>query len=229
LLTAPRSARADTAIYHSLLRSTTLVFKQVDGKNVPVGTGSLLDKRRRLVVTNLHAVGKATNVAVCFPILEDGKLVSQFSRYGQGEGRPLIHGTVRARDSAKDLALIELQSVPESAKAVTLAADARLGGTIHTITNDIPSKLLWNFMSGVVRGVYQRAGNPGPATRSVTVIDAQLLLLPHSGGPAVNEAGELVGYFGDLSRNRLLYLAVDVSEVREFLQRNQHATRYTGR
>src|SRR4029079_124364 len=84
-----------------------------------MGTGWVVDVRRRLVVTNHPVVDGVDVVRVGFPIMKDGRVVNDKSSHFTGHD--LITGTVIARSPQRDLALIQLATIPAAAPAVTLA------------------------------------------------------------------------------------------------------------
>jgi S1-C subfamily serine protease len=64
-------------VYRRLLKSVVWVIAPQRGDMLFFGTGSLVEKPNRLVLTNYHVVGNADKVAICFPLYRDGKLISE--------------------------------------------------------------------------------------------------------------------------------------------------------
>src|SRR5712692_10498889 len=97
------------------LDAAALVWAKNDALTAQ-GTGVLLDKRERLVATAWHLVGGHKNLHVLFPLYDDGRLLtgplSYQERYKQGQ---TIRAKVIAADPARDLAILQLDSVPEGA------------------------------------------------------------------------------------------------------------------
>ncbi|HKB04812.1 MAG TPA: trypsin-like peptidase domain-containing protein [Gemmataceae bacterium] len=212
--------RADA---EALSRSTVWVRPQATEARA---AGVLIDRDHRLILTSAAAVGGEELVDVVVPKWAGDRLVAERTEYQDLLGLRLsgncIRGFVLARDSARDLALIELHSVPKGLAAVRRSATAPAAGDpVAGMTHPIGEELLWLYAAGTVRSV-------GPATleRDPRLADpkpdAIVLQLPHqgssSGGGVVNERGELVGVLSarDGARQELAYAAT-ISEVERFL------------
>jgi S1-C subfamily serine protease len=197
------------------------------------GSGSLVDRTHRLVLTNYHVVGKdSENVYVAFPVYEKGKTIAVAERgYYQnllrnGGG---IRGKVIAREMKCDLALIQLETVPEDARALLLARESPSPGQdVHSVGNPGQSGALWVYTPGKVRQVYHHRWHSGTGKDSLD-LDARIVETQSpinrgdSGGPLVNNRGELVGVTqGHLLDAQQISLFIDVSEVRNFLKSTKH-------
>jgi S1-C subfamily serine protease len=217
---APRPVRADPKVYAKVLPGTAWVIT-ADGH----GSGVLVDRSRRLMLTNYHVVQQNEKVAVFFPEVRQGKVVSEPGHYIANAQRLALAAEVVFTDPQRDLAIVRLPSVPVGARVVPLAAASpKPGQTIHALGNsgvgmDMFGQVrgvLWRYSKGAVRQVYrQQLG----FTFHGRVVENQLPLNPgDSGGPIVNDRGELVGLVmaGDLSR-RLVSFGVDISEIRKCL------------
>ncbi len=207
---------ADEAVYEKALRSTVWVVTENSS-----GSGVLIDAERKLVVTNFHVVGELEKVMVCFPAFEDDRLIAQRSHYRKRLKKIGIPGRVTVRDPRRDLALIELESVPEGAKALSLAKSSPSpGAKIHSVGNPGASEALWVYTSGTVRQVYPtKVRLPNGCVVDVQVIEAQSPVNPgDSGGPAVNDDGELVGIVQSFQQDaRLVSHCIDAGEVKALL------------
>jgi S1-C subfamily serine protease len=214
-------------VYKSTLRSTVwVVVPQGNGK-ASSGTGSLVDVKRRLVLTNYHVVRERDEVRVFFPIMnKNGKVVAERQAYLDSGAR--IKGTVIAKEPKHDLALIRLDMVPNDARAIPLAGDSPSPGQrLHSIGNPGASGALFLYTQGNVRQVYQKKfiAADGKGDNGFT-IDAQIVETQSpvnagdSGGPVVNDRGELVavtqGHLND-TQARLVSIFIDVSEVRKLM------------
>ena len=76
LLCCTHSAGADlppAEVYRQTLRGTAWVITPAKGK----GTGWIIDRGRKLLVTNLHVVADHETVDVLFPVCRDGRLVTE--------------------------------------------------------------------------------------------------------------------------------------------------------
>jgi tetratricopeptide (TPR) repeat protein len=206
-------------IYHKLLASTCWVVheQRVGSQTVTSwGTGWVVDARRGLIMTNHHVVDGVDVVRAGFPIVKDGRVVSDEKSY-LDEGH-LITGTVIDRSPQRDLALIQLATIPGAAPAVTLATESPdPGERVFTIAAMAKGdENFWDFTSGSVRQVSRRhLTNGGIAT----VVETDMPFNQgNSGGPVVNDRGELVAVVeGHLTDVRLVSLSVAVEEVRGYL------------
>src|SRR5262249_32390813 len=81
-----RSTTADQAlsvpeIYQQARRSTAWVVAKNDNKSIKIGTGFLVDRSRKLLVTNHHVVDKSDKVEVTFPIYQGHEAVAERKSY----------------------------------------------------------------------------------------------------------------------------------------------------
>jgi tetratricopeptide (TPR) repeat protein len=206
-------------IYHKLLPSTCWVVheKRIGSESVlSFGTGWVVEGRRRLIVTNHHVVDGVDVVGVVFPILQDGRVVNDAVAYRNAVDR--ITATVIDRSPQCDLALIQLATLPATAQAVTLATEnPDPGERVFTIaaiaTGD---ENFWDFTSGSVRQVSRRHLADGGIA---SVVETDMPFNQgNSGGPVVNDRGELVAVVeGFQTDARLVSLSVAVAEVRRYL------------
>jgi S1-C subfamily serine protease len=191
------------------------------------GTGSLVDRKHRLVITNCHVVGDAAEVYVNFPEFDkSGDLLARRDLYKR---RPGIKGRVVMRYEKADLALVQLAELPKGVKPLALAKrSARPGQPVHSIGNPGVSRALWVNTEGHVRQVYKdkwKAGSPDddepPSTYEAHIVETDSPINPgDSGGPLVNDQGVLVGvaHGSNVTANNLS-LFIDVREVRTLLKK----------
>jgi S1-C subfamily serine protease len=225
-LSTPGLATGDEVsrqVYERTMRATAQVIVPA-GNGASLGTGWMLSTAPRLLVTNYHVVaprGKlAARVLVVFPKYLQGRVVAEPDEYQEA---PRIHGKVVATDSGRDLALVEVALLPAGVVALQLAADSPApGDRIHSIgARPGASQAMWVYTQGTVRQVCQARFrlNTGQEI-SARQIETQSPTNPgDSGGPAVNDQGDLVGV--DSSQNtkaRLISYLIDVHEVRRFAQ-----------
>lgn len=223
----PRDALSGPEVYHQALQATVLIVTPTRGK----GTGWLLDREKRLVVTNLHVVGDNDTVDVHFPAFDGRRLITERSYYVENRraledaGR-LVRGRVLHKETACDLALLELASVPDDARALPLAVDSPSPGErVHTLGNRGDLEMLWTFSSGVIRqvltaqeGYFWRGKQLAKGAR--VVITQSPINEGDSGGPLLNERGELVAVLAAVQwQTQLASIGIDVREVRAFLDR----------
>jgi S1-C subfamily serine protease/tetratricopeptide (TPR) repeat protein len=188
--------------------------------------GVLIDADRRLVLTSATAVGSEPVVEVVAPRRVLGRLVPEADGYRDLLGLRLschcVAGVVLARDPDRDLALIELDSVPPDLCQVGLASTTpRMGEPVACMSHPTGLDLLWMYSAGTVRSIGSVA--IGRDSVEPAKVRAALLQLPQqegaSGAPVVNASGELVGIIAarGAARQDVAYAAVpDV--VRAFLK-----------
>jgi S1-C subfamily serine protease len=174
------------------------------------------------------AAGVASYLFVNFPEAIKGKVVPDKSYY-QGLvslDRDKYKAKVVAYSEAKDLAVLQLNHLPEGAVPLPLAKDSsQPGQLVHSIGNPGDSGALWVYTSGTVRTApYQKTwtstGTGGRMKHDAVVIETQSPTNPgDSGGPLINENIELVAVTqgGSLYGNSIS-LFVDVQDVRNFLK-----------
>jgi S1-C subfamily serine protease len=233
LLTLGVPADAGEEVYDRLVRSTTLILG-TDG----LGSGALVHKANRLVVTNDHVVEDSPDrVYVAFARYDDaGELVTDFSEYTKYLGKLLKttgpsacirRGEVIARKPSKDLALVRLDSLPDGVRSLRLAPKyAPTGSRVYTIGNSgaAGSNQLWRYTTGNVRGRSTQhvklSGGTRPKPLHALVMETDAATNPgDSGGPVVNGRCELVGIncYGNTG-SRLVSGHIDIDEVRKFLR-----------
>lgn len=228
-------------VYKKSLKSVTWIvtpFEDAGGGRFRygTGTGSLIDKTDRLVITNYHVVREYETVSVLFPVFENGNAVSERDRYlAQVKGGTAAKGKVIAKDPKKDLALIRLDKLPGDAPILKLGKDGvGPGDNIHCIGNAGVSGGLWAYTPGNVKNVINKQFRTGSRTeggKDSFTIDARLIenTAPtnegDSGGPVLNGAGELIGvtqgYMGGEAARGISY-AIDLSEVKAFLKAHKY-------
>ncbi len=199
--------------------------RQQTAQGLSSGTGSLVDRKHRLLVTNVHVVGRAQQVIIHFPAEENGLAQARREYYLE---RPGITGKVVAREERCDLALVQLESLPGSARVVPLAkASARPAQEVHSIGNPGASGALWVYAPGKVRQVFPDSWKVfNEREQKVHTYEAMKLetdsaLNPgDSGGPLVDERGHLVGVaHGGNAQAKGLSIFIDIGECRKLLEK----------
>jgi S1-C subfamily serine protease len=213
-------------VYRHALRSTVWIISPRSGGLAASGTGSLIDAKKKLVITNYHVVGENDRVIVLFAAYRKGsKLITERSHYldlvknGGGIGGRVLH-----RDLNRDLAIVELETIPHGVAALHLAKEsAGPGQRVHSIGNPGSSDALWCYTSGTVRQVYHKKWRSRDGQRvysfEAEVVETQSPTNPgDSGGPLLNDAGDMVAITqGTASGAQLISLFIDLSEVKAFL------------
>jgi S1-C subfamily serine protease len=203
------------AIYRQTLRSTVLIA--TDNAR---GSGWVVDAERRLIVTNHHVIASARRVEVVFPMFRDGELVTGYSEYvSTNAGVP---AKVLLSDPAKDLAVLQAARLPDDVVPMKLAARSPSPGErIHALGSPGVSGALWVYSAGYVRAVYRERTNlQGDQRLDAWVVETTLPTNPgDSGGPQVNDRGELVAVTSHHDgRGRLVTGGIDGREVKAVLK-----------
>lgn len=223
----PGLARADdigSTVYRKVLKSVVWIHSSRGGGKLATGSGSLIDRKHRLVLTNYHVVGDNDRATVIFPVFQNGKLVAERDFYLERIRRDGIRGKVVARDRRCDLALIQLEDLSDGVETLPLAANSVVPGqSVQSIGNPGKSGALWVYTPGRVRQVYFKKWKSDLEGRIVNfeaeVVETDSATNPgDSGGPLVNDQGQLVGVTqGGAVNAQLLSTFIDVSEVKLFL------------
>jgi S1-C subfamily serine protease len=163
------------------------------------GTGVLLDKKERLLVTAWHVVRGAQTLHVLFPLYEDRQLLTAPLPYQERSKRgQAIGACVVVSDPQRDLAVLQLESVPDGVREVPFAAaKPRPDDNVYFIGNPQVKNILWDRAVGQPLGVRPktwtlRTGQE-VSTEILEVETRTILDGGYSGGPVVNAANELVG------------------------------------
>jgi tetratricopeptide (TPR) repeat protein len=233
-------SRPQQTLYIRLLRSTALVITSSGSS----GTAWVADRDRKLLITNFHVVAKTTGyglhdaVDVFFPAYDDRNKVIPERDYYDHHVDSLTKGGFRVQarvvdaDETLDLALLTVPSLPDHVTAVPLAEDSPSpGDRLHSIGNPGSSSSLWLYTEGAVKQVAHKtwASLAGDKLlrHQARVIETQGPVNPgDSGGPVVNDGGELVGVTqGRHTEAHLLNWAIEVTEVKRYLNDVEWMTR----
>src|SRR5262249_31360318 len=138
-------------IYKLLLPATVMVRT-----NNALGSGVLICRDPNLIVTNHHVVSDLATVRVFFPeFTEAGQAIRERSFYDENDAKLAIRGRVLERDKTRDLAVVEVDRVPENSQPVPLAKKSAdeldrvfgIGGSSADLNS------LWQANEGSVRQV----------------------------------------------------------------------------
>jgi HEAT repeat protein/S1-C subfamily serine protease len=227
--TPPPVPTENSGLTDFVLKSTVwLIVPQADGK-IAAGTGSLIDKANRLVLTNFHVVEGAREVAVLFPIFEEGQLVQNRDKYlhiAQNQPDSVLKAPVIAQDNKRDLALVQLPQLPDNVLPLGVAdKDVAQGQDVHSLGNPGAGGFMWVYARGRVRAVSRKHKWKAGGGGSVLDLESDVILTDSptnpgdSGGPLVNEQGQLVGVTHGLDPNsRGFSLFINRTEVIDFVK-----------
>jgi HEAT repeat protein len=204
-------------------------LKLRDGRvvdNLWTGSGSVVDRGGRLVITNEHVANEScVSILVFFPEFRNGTVITERDYYeeqlAKGKGIParVVKGGV---DKKRDLALIQLDHLPDGAVPVRIAArSARPGQALHIIGGTPKgSKGQWIHSDGSVRQVsFATWQYDDGFPRAAMVIDSQVASNPgDSGAPVVDAQCRLVGVHAMGGGGLATVGHIDVSEVRDHLR-----------
>lgn len=183
--------------------------------------GVVIDTKRRLVLTSAAGVGPFDRVGVAFPLTNNGQVVGERDAYRDPVAVHLSKcwhvGTVLYRDAARDLALLQLDSLPDGVVAVKVSdAMPAVGDSVSAVSHPTGTEFVFAHATGSVkqrgRFALTREGRKVPAV--VYQLPAQAT---SPGGPIVNSSGELVGVLSAKDAPALVGYAVRTDEVRAFV------------
>jgi len=175
------------------------------------GTGVLISNNG-LVFTNSHVVGDSKKVAVYFMPKNSGKYT----------GKDYMAGMVVNNNKKADLALIKLLKTPTGVKPLSLAnaSTIRIGQDVHAIGHP-GLGAQWTYTRGYIGQILKNHEwdyNDGIERKAQMVIQSQTPIMEgNSGGPLLNDAGEVIGvnsYGGDFDGATY---AVSVKDLKLFL------------
>ena len=229
LLASPAALTAQEAtggakIYKDAVASTVWVHSTRTA-GLATGSGTLIDAGRRLVLTNYHVVEENPRVTIFFPEYRDGRPIPERTHYTDRAKRLGVRGKVVALDKGADLAVIQIDAVPEGVKAIAVAARSpEPGELVHSIGNAGKSGALWGYVNGTVRQVYRKKWQAALSKTKTAHFEARVIETDtptnpgDSGGPLLNDKGELVGVTqGGALNASLVSFFVDASEVKQLL------------
>ena len=235
----PAASLADENVYKKALKSTVWIVQPVErqGNRVSLrtGSGSVIDTRQHLILTNYHVVEEIPDVTICFPIFDKGRLVPERDKYRESLDQIGLKGRVIAKDPKRDLAIIRIEAgFPPNTPALRLAKTSpEVSDHVHSIGSPGISGALFNYADGTVKSVYQKKwkamrmpNDPNPLMLEAKVIETSSSTnRGDSGGPLLSDKCELIGVTqggsgGDETTNRVAYF-IDVTEVREVLKKNK--------
>lgn len=223
------TARANPVVIKKTRERTVWIrVPRADGK-VNNGTGVLVDSPRKLIQTAYHVVDENPTAEVYFPLYADGKILKDPKDYLKKENQEKFtrKGRVVARNRTADLALIEVDTVPEGVTAIPLASQSpEEGERVYYVgcSGVIIDAALWRATEGFVRNVFKYQWKSGDGEGKVYDLHCHVIEVQSqtnggdSGGPMVNEKGELVGivHGGNLKQQGVKF-SIDIREIRALI------------
>ncbi len=213
-----------------------------------IGSGALIDKVNRIVLTNHHVVeGIDGDAVVFFPEYEAGAKspITTPSYYAQRRNELGIVGAVIASDAHFDLALVRLDRLHPDKEPLALARESfQAGDDCFSIGNSslgafVPqaradSGQLWRTTTGRIRSAPAEATIRYPNQVVETwVVETDAPINPgDSGGAVLNDRGHLAAVVSGFDQNaRGVSKYIDLRAVKEFLgkayERNHLTPGYT--
>ncbi len=177
-----------------------------------LGSGAVISSQGE-VLTNWHVIQGASRIAVVFK-----------PQRGVEVKRELAFAAIPIKvDQIADLALLQIQTPPQTLRVLSLGdiATVEVGQDVHAIGH--PEGEVWTYTTGIISQIrpnYQWKGSDGLLHQS-TVIQTQTALNPgNSGGPLLNDQGEIIGINSFRGEGEGLNYAVAADVVTGFLQRS---------
>jgi S1-C subfamily serine protease len=199
-----------------------------DGADFKVGTGSVVEREQRLAVTCMHVLHGHKEMTVYFPIQGRNSLVVNALEYIRGKTG--IRAKVVATDANRDLALLQLDRLPEGVPSLEIAESAPGASTpVFAIGNSgngsrqIATLTLWKqYRTKVTKLTYsqQTLENAGMTVHTWAIVLDDRVFPGDSGGPLVDAKGQLVGVL--FCQDKEHGYAVDAEEVRLLLEKYRH-------
>ncbi|MCY3721514.1 MAG: trypsin-like peptidase domain-containing protein [Candidatus Poribacteria bacterium] len=186
-------------IYDAAIHSVVWIGTDLGNGWVGKGSGVLIDKKRRLVVTNEHVIENARRIYVFFPWQDtNGVLNREEDFYLRNWDRLetsgyATHGRVIAQNVKNDLAIVQLARIPTTAREIqhdfsrNVEDSMRRDDRVHILGN--PGTRLWNWTQGTFLTPQQICLPSGGACLAMEG-DAEG---GNSGGPVLNAQGTLIG------------------------------------
>ncbi len=226
-------------VYRKLLKSTVFIYKETVTSR-SCGSGSLIHSQRKLVLTNYHVVGDSRTVLVFFPTYTDGEVEPKPRHYIDNAKTLGIRATVLAKSEAQDLALLELERVPEGVEGLPLAAKpVGAGAKLYSVgasgieLRDF-SGTLWRLSSGEARARNRHTArfSDGQVIDAMFLENQKPINSGDSGGPTVNDTGALVAVVSNKENVRAtgrenVYRDVDLTEIQSFLTGYARSANFT--
>ena len=225
LLGMPATLQADENVYRNVLPSVVWLQVHLSEHQDSYGTGVVVDSVRNWILTNAHVVRENQKVSVIFPQKINGRVIAEREFYRKNMDNLTVPGKIILLDKTKDLAIIQVKTIPPQARAILLApAVVTPGQSLHAIGNPGKMGALWVYTSGHVRQTYRKKWRARTNTGKTMALQAQVVetnvaINPgDSGGPVVNDKGELVAIVSSYDHDaELVSTCIALSEIQKML------------
>jgi len=211
----------ETALYHQAMYSATLIHvTRADGDYG--GSGVLIDAKHRYVLTAWHVVKGASRIYARFALHCPDESVAYYPDEYRDPRITLINQKkcrLVCKDELGDLALLQLDSLPDSAAPMAIAATSCVPGTpLLCIGSGGLDGPLWRHSAG--RSKQIREGRVGSHSflNSRCVETTLRIFHGDSGGPIFNERCELVGITTAFAKDGTSGIGTDIVPIRRLLQ-----------
>jgi hypothetical protein len=205
------------------LEGTALVWAK-SGPYTTQGTGVLVDKRNRLIVTAWHVVREEKDLHVLFPLHDGRRLVTAPLPYQElYKSGHTIRAKVIAAHPRSDLAILQLDSLPDGVKELHFATTApHPNAAAYFIGNPQLKNIHWDCAMGTTRAIeikeWEFATGQEVRAEIVEVETSAGLDSGFSGGPVLDGSGLLVGItIAAREQDSLRVYCTSASEVRQRL------------
>jgi len=200
----PNTRPKNDPLMQKMLTATAMVLVE-DPTNpgqsfIAAGSGVLVHRQRRLLLTSNRTTQANDRVAVAFPSRKvNDELHTDLRYYLENARNVTVPGKVVSRQLQADLALVELERLPAAADELKLASYPivtggelfSLGASDVTVGNG--DGTLWQLSSGTVKRRFKDLTTfPDRQTLNAMVIESTKQLEGgDSGGPTVNAIGAI--------------------------------------
>jgi serine protease Do len=193
------------AIYQAASKSVALIVCASNEGSGELGTGSIVDAQKRLVLTNAHVVIRDTTKQP-WPVVRVYFKPAHMTGDAKQDMREPREGRVVAFDRALDLALVQLPDLPAGAAAIALddPRAVEVGDRVAAIGHPEQGGL-WTLTTGVISTVVADIG--GVKGKNAFQTDTSINR-GNSGGPLLDARGRIVGVNTSMSRKAADGLAI---------------------
>ena len=188
-------------IYDQAIHSVVWIHTE-SGNRIGKGSGALIDKDRKLIVTNQHVIDNTERIYVFFPYRDqNGRLRKDLDFYRDNvkwlvDNNYATGGRVIAQNMKNDLAIVQLDWLPSTTREIqhdfsrNVEDSMKRGNKVHILGN--PGSRLWNWTQGTFLGPQQTCPVGEGELVGCLVMEGDTHG-GNSGGPVLNGQGVLIG------------------------------------